>query len=68
MQSIYENNLIRETIACFKEEDGIVLSEQEAIEFLDSLGGLFLAFSYRGAPSAPQEAADGDALAHTYGD
>jgi len=66
--SNFSNNLIQETIATFREEDGISLSEEEAINILNSLGGLFLAFSHRSAPPAPQEAAGGDALAHTYGD
>jgi hypothetical protein len=41
----YSPELIAETIACFQEEDGIVLSEDQAIAVLRGLSGLFLAFA-----------------------
>ncbi len=41
----FSQKLIRETIKCFKEEDGISLSENEAIAILESFAGLFLAFA-----------------------
>lgn len=47
MAIFYPQNLIDETIACFKEEDNLDLSVETAIEYLDSLGGLFLAFADR---------------------
>lgn len=41
----YSNKLIQETIKCFKEEEGIDISEEAANEYCDNLGGLFLAFA-----------------------
>ncbi len=41
----YSKKLVKETIECFKEEDGIDISKETAIEYLDSLGNLFLAFA-----------------------
>lgn len=40
----YSKTLVDECILLFKEENGIALSREEAGQFLDSLGGLFLAF------------------------
>ena len=40
----YSNKLIKETIKCFKEEDDLDISEETASEYLENLGGLFLAF------------------------
>lgn len=41
----FSPKLILDTISCFKEEDGVVLTESEAVEVLDSLAGLYLAFA-----------------------
>lgn len=41
----YSDKLIQKTIIIFREEDGLEISEETANEYLDSLGGLFLAFS-----------------------
>ncbi len=40
----YSEKLIEEAITCFKEENGILLTREKAIEYLDGLAGLFLAF------------------------
>ena len=45
MSHIFSKKLIRETILVFREEDNIELSLEQANEYLDSLGGLFLAFA-----------------------
>ncbi len=41
----YSPQLILETIDCFKQEDRITLSPEQANEYLNSLGNLYLAFS-----------------------
>lgn len=51
MEIKYSQKLIEETIKCFKEEDNLDISAETACEYLDSLGGLFLAFADR-KPSA----------------
>jgi hypothetical protein len=43
--SSYPKHLIEETIQCFKEENGIHLSAEEASHYLDSFAELFLAFA-----------------------
>ena len=50
----YSQKLITECISCFRDEDGIELSQEEAVEYLAGLGGLFLAFAGGGgtAPAA----------------
>ena len=57
--SFFSKKLIQETIDVFKEEDGILLSEEEAIEILESLASLVLALSKKRAvpagASAPGE-------------
>lgn len=53
MSLIYSQKLIEETIKCFKEEDNLDISIETAIEYLDSLGGLFLAFAGRGTSAGP---------------
>lgn len=40
----YNKNLITETINVFREEDGVLLSKEEAVAILDSFAGLYLAF------------------------
>ena len=41
----FPNYLIEETIQCFKEENDINLSVEEASQYLDSMSELFLAFA-----------------------
>lgn len=43
--SNFSQKLIDETIQCFKEEDGLNLSPEQANEYLHSMAGLFLAFA-----------------------
>jgi hypothetical protein len=54
MEQRYSQQLITECISCFRDEDGIELSEEEAVEYLAGLGGLYLAFAAGGgaAPAA----------------
>ena len=49
---VFSKNLIDETIQCFKEEDGLDLSPEQANEYLHSLAGLFLAFAKSAVPIA----------------
>jgi hypothetical protein len=48
----FSNNLIQETITCFFEEDGLVISEETANEYLMSLSNLYLAFSMPASTSS----------------
>jgi hypothetical protein len=41
----YSQELIDECIKCFKDENGVELTQEEAVEVLKNLGGLFLAFA-----------------------
>lgn len=41
----YSEKLIKEIILCFKEEDGLDISEETANEYLENFSGLFLAFT-----------------------
>lgn len=41
----FPHHLIQETRECFKEENGIDLSVEEASHYLDSFAELFLAFA-----------------------
>ncbi len=43
MQFKYSQQLITETIQCFKEENNIELSPEQANDYLNNLGGLYLA-------------------------
>ena len=52
MEQRYSKKLIDECIACFRDEDGIELTEEEAVEYLAGLGGLFLAFAGVGEAGA----------------
>ena len=56
----FSQNLINETIQCFKEEDGLDLSPEQANEYLHSLAGLFLSFAEKRAD--PIASATGGAL------
>ena len=44
MQVKFSQKLIDETIKCFKEENGVDLSSEQANEILKHLSGLFLAY------------------------
>lgn len=41
----HSEELIKETIECFKEENGHIIDEETASEYLESMAGLYLAFS-----------------------
>lgn len=41
----FSQQLVFDTIACFKEEDGVELTQEEAVEALESFAGLYLAFA-----------------------
>ena len=41
----FSKNLIEKTIQCFRDEDGLELSKEQANEYLHSMAGLFLAFA-----------------------
>jgi len=41
----YSQNLIEETIKCFKEENNLDISSEQANEYLNSLANLYLAFT-----------------------
>ena len=43
----FSQNLIEETIKCFKEENNLEISEETANEYLRYFAGLYLAFSKR---------------------
>lgn len=61
--SFFSQNLINETIRCFQEEDGVLLSEQEAIAALENMAGLFLAFGgSKAAPARPWAAGSPDLI------
>lgn len=45
MEFKYSQKLIEETIKCFRDEDNLDISIDTASEYLDSFGGLFLAFA-----------------------
>lgn len=41
----FSQKLIDETVKCFKEENGIIVSEKQAVEILNNFAGLFLSYS-----------------------
>jgi len=41
----FPQQLVLDTIACFKEEDGVELTQEQAVEVLESFAGLYLAFT-----------------------
>ena len=45
----FSQQLVSDTITCFKEEDGIELTQEQAIEALESFAGLYMAFAEGGA-------------------
>ena len=42
---LYSQNLIQETIQCFKDENKLTITPEQANEYLNELGGLFVALS-----------------------
>jgi hypothetical protein len=61
MEQGYSKKLIDECIACFRDEDGIELTQEEAVEYLAGLGGLFLAFAGVGGADSARARAGGAA-------
>lgn len=51
MEYKYSEKLINETIKVFKEEDNLDISIETACDYLDSLSGLFLAFTDNSQPA-----------------
>ena len=45
----FPQQLVLDTIACFKEEDGVELTQEEAVAVLDSFAGLYLALASEGS-------------------
>ncbi len=43
----YNQKLVEETIRCFKEENGLDITSEQANEYLNSLANLYLAFTGR---------------------
>ncbi|MBY0294144.1 hypothetical protein K2Q08_02320 [Patescibacteria group bacterium] len=60
--SFFSPNLIQETINVFREEDGILLSEEEAISYLHSFADLYLAFAGEGRAAARRQAGAADLI------
>lgn len=52
----FSKELIEETINCFWEEDGLILSKDVANEYLMSLSDLYLAYTKPPADARPQKA------------
>ena len=44
----YDESLILECIACFKEEEGVDLTPEQALSALDQMAALYLAFEGKG--------------------
>jgi hypothetical protein len=56
----FSQELIKETILVFREEDGIEISPEKANEYLNNMAGLFLAMADK-HPRPLTLVADGDA-------
>lgn len=41
----FSQNLINETIQCFKEEDNLTITPEQATEYLNGMSSLYLAFT-----------------------
>lgn len=54
----FSQNLIEETIAVFKEENGIEISAETANEYLENLSGLFLVFADNRTSTGPTGAGE----------
>ena len=70
MSHHYSKELIAEAILCFKEEDGLDISEETAEEYLNGLSGLFLAFarpSLKGEMGERQEPSRSMGASNTHG-
>ena len=50
----YSPKLIQETILCFKEENGLDISEELANEYLEAFAGLFLTLARHAGPDATE--------------
>lgn len=65
---VYSAPLIQETIFVFQEENGILLTPEEAVIVLDGLSGLFLAYADRAEATPPALAVEShsiDLILHT---
>ena len=58
MKRRYSPKLIAECIACFRDEDGIDITEDKAETYLRGLGGLFRAFAMSEAAARAALAAE----------
>ncbi len=54
----YSQSLIEETVKCFFEENNLIISNKTAIEYLDSMSGLFLSFADRKTSALTQRGAE----------
>ena len=55
----FSSALVADTIRVFQEEHGVLLSHDEAIRILNSLAGLYLAFSEKSEITTPAAAFSG---------
>lgn len=54
----YSKDLVAQTIDIFQREDGILLTENEAMTVLDSFAGLYLAFGQEAEPAQAASAVE----------